>query len=223
MELTRDAYGCGQSFGAVEGRWVLRSSGGACGGQSIRTTSTTPWPTQTGPRTPRVRRMRGVRSSTSALYRDGSRVAPVPSPRLSGWLRTPIPQLAPPPLARSRNCTGVLPGDLRGSSTNTLIAEFVGDNVYAVATHTCGAAVWNDARNAAGCPAIDSRRMALQSGITPAPRALGKSAPPASQTLNRPGFVGGLVVTRRPGWRPRSWPDSPRVWWRLSGCCSDGS
>jgi hypothetical protein len=51
-------------------------------------------------------------------------------------------------------------GDARGSSTNSLAAEFLGDYNAVSATNDFAVAVWNDARQAGDCPAMDAWRQA---------------------------------------------------------------
>jgi hypothetical protein len=87
------------------------------------------------------------------------------------------------------------PGDPRGTSANSLTDEFLGDYVYAAATRTYGAAVWNDARAAADCPAIDNWRASLQAG-TPTARPAPQQDCPA--TFGNSDIFGGSYADPTP-------------------------
>jgi hypothetical protein len=91
-------------------------------------------------------------------------------------------------------------GDPRGSAQNNLWLEFLGDYVYAVATNTYGAAVWNDTRNAADCPAIDAWRAAAQAAIANGTAVPTKPAPEqdCSATFGNSDIFGGSYADPTP-------------------------
>jgi hypothetical protein len=92
-------------------------------------------------------------------------------------------------------------GDARGSSQNSLAAEFLGDYVYAAATRDYGAAVWNDVRDAADCPAIDEFRQELHE------EAVATGAPTADPEEPR----GAEEFERQHGKTQEEEPEAPNV------------
>jgi hypothetical protein len=93
-------------------------------------------------------------------------------------------------------------GDPRGSSQNNLWLEFLGDYVYAIATPTYGAGVWNDVRNTANCSAIDTWRAAAQVATENGTAVPTKPAPqqacPAAANFGNTDIYGGSYADPTP-------------------------
>jgi hypothetical protein len=82
-------------------------------------------------------------------------------------------------------------GDARGSSANALESEFLGDYNYVEATRTHAVAVYNDARRASDCPAIDAFRESEADGAPIEKPAPGTDCP---ATFGNTDIFGGVFT-----------------------------
>lgn len=86
-------------------------------------------------------------------------------------------------------------GDARGSNTNGLTAEFLGDYNNAAATNDLVIGVWNDVRNAADCAAVDAYRQSLLTG-SPVPKPAPNNDCPA--TFGNSDIFGASILDPTP-------------------------
>ena len=82
-------------------------------------------------------------------------------------------------------------GDARASSANSLAVEFLGDYNYIDATNSGAVAVWNDAQNAAVCPAVNAWRASLASGTSVPKPAPASDCP---ETFGNTDIYGGMFT-----------------------------